>query len=140
MRARPKGQQFHSTDLEAYLTAFGDDLSPLPETVKCLDEIVTDFIIETCHSAAQCASYSHRAKIKVDDFKFALRKDPKKLGRVNELLGLEKEIKRNRKAFDVEDQIVAKEGKGALVKDIEEGRKKRKYNNNKADGSTKDGK
>lgn len=122
--------------------AFGDDLHPLPETVKVLDEIVTEyvlslsptatrplrrrspgpghastpltqdsFIIETCHAAALCAAYSHRAKIKVDDFKFALRKDPKKLGRVTELLALDKDIKKKRKAFEVEDEVVVREGK-----------------------------
>lgn len=69
------------------------------------------FIIETCHAAAQCAATSHRAKIKVDDFKFALRKDPKKLGRVTELLAMDKDIRKKRKAFDYEDEAVAKEGK-----------------------------
>ena len=112
-RARQKGQQFASADLEAYLAAFGDDFNPLPETVKTLDEIVTDYIIETCHSAAQCAAYSHRQKIKVDDFKFALRKDPKKLGRVTELLQMDKDIKRARKIAEVdEEQVMKGEGEG----------------------------
>ncbi|EON62884.1 hypothetical protein W97_02109 [Coniosporium apollinis CBS 100218] len=109
MRLRHKGQQFPTADLEAYLVAFGDDRNPLPETVKVLDEIVTDFIIETCHEAAQSAAYARRAKIKVDDFKFMLRKDPKKLGRVTELLNLDKELKKKRKAFDVEDDQLGKE-------------------------------
>jgi len=47
----------------------------------------------------------------VDDFKFALRKDPKKLGRVTELLALDKDIKKKRKAFEVEDEVVRGEGK-----------------------------
>lgn len=110
MRMRQKGQQFPTSDLEAYLVAFGDDRDPLPETVKVLDEIVTDFIIETCHEAAACASYSRRAKIKVDDFKFMLRRDPKKLGRVTDLLNLEKEFKAKRKAFDTDEGVLGKEG------------------------------
>lgn len=128
--------------VEAFLYAFGDDINPLPETVKVLDEIITEyvirpsapppppaqnwrgteltvttkflpslsFIIETCHEAAASASYSRRSKIKVDDFKFVLRRDPEKLGRVTELLTLDKEIKRKRKAFDVEEENVGKEG------------------------------
>jgi len=101
--ARHKGQQNFSADLKALLYAYGDDHEPLPETVKVLDEIVTDYIIETCHDAALSASYSRRAKIKVDDFKFALRKDPKKLGRVQELLSMDKVLKQARRQFDEKD-------------------------------------
>ncbi|KAK7542246.1 transcription initiation factor IID, 18kD subunit-domain-containing protein [Phyllosticta citribraziliensis] len=112
MRMRQKGQQFDTRDLEAYLVAFGDDRHPLPETVRVLDEIITDFVIETCHEAALCASYSRRAKIKVDDFKFILRKDPVKLGRVTELLNKDKEIRTQRKVFAVDDEQIGKdEGK-----------------------------
>lgn len=42
MRARAKGQQFSSVELMAYLRAFGDDWNPLDETIKLLDEIVTE--------------------------------------------------------------------------------------------------
>ncbi|KAH0288958.1 hypothetical protein KCU71_g15608, partial [Aureobasidium melanogenum] len=81
MRLRQKGQQFSNPELAGLLEAFGDT-QPLPATLTTLDEIITDFIIETCHSAAICASYSRRQKIKVDDFKWVLRRDAKKLGRV----------------------------------------------------------
>jgi transcription initiation factor TFIID subunit 13 len=37
----------------------------------------------------------------VDDFQFALRNDPKKLGRVQEMLEKEKGLKLARKAFDL---------------------------------------
>ncbi|OCK85377.1 TFIID-18kDa-domain-containing protein [Lepidopterella palustris CBS 459.81] len=145
MRLRQKGQQFPTTDLEAYLVAFGDDRDPLPETVKVLDEIVTDFIIETCHEAAACASYSRRAKIKVDDFKFMLRRDPIKLGRISELLSMDKDLKKKRKAFDTDEGTVARardrdkdkdggkdkegtaeEGEGSLAAGTEGGERKKK--------------
>lgn len=74
--------------------------------------LTPSFIIETCHSAALCAHISHRAKIKVDDFKFALRKDPKKLGRVTELLTMDKSIKNARKAFDDQEGVLGKEKAG----------------------------
>lgn len=95
------------------LLAYGDPSphpsfpsEPLPETVRVLDEIVTDFVLEMCHTAAQYASYSRRQKIKVDDFRFALRRDPNKLGRVQELLRMERELKEARKAFDQNDDQV----------------------------------
>jgi transcription initiation factor TFIID subunit 13 len=91
-RARPrtKGQLFHTSDLTDLLYAYGTACrtpttqAPLSSTIAVLDEILTDFIIETCHAAALSASYSRRQKIKVDDFKFVLRKDPALLGRVQE--------------------------------------------------------
>jgi transcription initiation factor TFIID subunit 13 len=96
--------------VRALLYAFGDEPDPLSETVRVLDEIVTDFIIETCHSAARSAAYSNRQKIKVEDFKFAIRNNEEMLGRVQELLGMDKELKEARKQFDVA------EGKQGLEK------------------------
>lgn len=118
------------------LLAYGDPAphpsfssEPLPETVRVLDEIVTDFILELCHGAAQVAHHARRQKIKVDDFRFALRRDPVKLGRVQELLRMERELKEARKAFDQNDDQVAKDaGKksaaaaaAAGVNELEEG-------------------
>lgn len=60
-----------------------------------------------CHDAARVAAHAKRNKIKVDDFKFTLRRDPKKLGRVEELLHMAKVITDARKQFD--DKIDAKE-------------------------------
>ena len=61
--------------------------------MRILDELATDFVIETCHKANQVANLSGRQKVKVDDFKFAIRKDEMMLGRVQELLSKEKDIK-----------------------------------------------
>lgn len=113
MRLRQKGQQFPTQDLEAFLLAFGDNDYPLPETVRILDEIVTDYIIETCHEAASVAHHARRAKIKLDDFKFMLRRDTGKLGRVSEMLETDKELKRKRKAFDTDEgAVMAEKGTG----------------------------
>lgn len=43
----------------------------------------------------------------MDDFRFALRRDANKLGRVQELLRMERELKEARKAFDQNDDQVA---------------------------------
>lgn len=99
------------------LYAFGDCPEPLPETVRVLDEIVTDFIIETCHAAARSAAASRRQKIKVEDFKWAMRSDEMMLGRIRELMGMDKELKEARKQFSTE------EGKVGL----ERGGRKRKF-------------
>ncbi|EER37626.1 conserved hypothetical protein [Histoplasma capsulatum H143] len=118
---RHQGQLNFGNELRHLLHAYGDPAphssypqEPLPETLRVLDEIVTDFIIETCHSAAQCATYSRRQKIKVDDFRFALRRDPVKLGRVQELFRIERELKEARRAFDQNDDQVGASGKKGL--------------------------
>jgi transcription initiation factor TFIID subunit 13 len=54
------------------------------------------------------ASYSRRQKIKVDDFKFVLRRDPPKLGRVIEYLNLDKKIKDQKRGFDADELEVTK--------------------------------
>ncbi|KAK6535107.1 Transcription initiation factor TFIID subunit 13 [Orbilia ellipsospora] len=98
---RPQRRQpFFSKDLKVIMYAFGDDVQPFAESVNTLDEIVTEYIIEMCHEAAKSASHARRNKIKVDDFKFALRRDSRKLGRVEELLAMTKVIQDARKQFD----------------------------------------
>lgn len=79
--------------VRTYLYAFGDVKDPLDETVRVLDELATDFVIETCHKANQVANLSGRQKVKVDDFKFAIRGDEAMLGRVQELLTMDRTLK-----------------------------------------------
>jgi transcription initiation factor TFIID subunit 13 len=142
--------------VESFLVAFGDEHNPLPETVKVLDEIITDYIIESCHEAASVAQHARRAKIKLDDFKFMLRRDTTKLGRVSEMLDKEKDLKRQRKAFDTDERDMAKDnekdnegdggkaretaksdaGKGGGTEDGERKKKKRKKNKGGDDAST----
>jgi hypothetical protein len=40
----PQTALFDTKAVEAFLIAFGDDEQPLPETVKVLDEIVTEYV------------------------------------------------------------------------------------------------
>ncbi|KAF8418547.1 transcription initiation factor IID, 18kD subunit-domain-containing protein [Tirmania nivea] len=62
------------------------------QSVELLDDLVTEYIVDMCYKAAKMATYVRRNKIKVDDFKFALRRDLKKLGKVKELLLMSKVI------------------------------------------------
>ncbi|KAL8941098.1 MAG: hypothetical protein Q9211_001963 [Gyalolechia sp. 1 TL-2023] len=94
------------------LYAHGDDPDPLPETVRVLDEIVTDIIIETCHAASRHATLNNRQKVKLEDFKFVVSKDERLLGRMIELIGMEKELKKARKVFDTDEGKVGLERGG----------------------------
>ncbi|KXL51310.1 hypothetical protein M433DRAFT_158446 [Acidomyces richmondensis BFW] len=95
-------QTLNPSDLSELLYAFGANPPYLPLTLTTLSEILTDFIIETCHAAALSASYSRRQKIKVDDFKWVLRNDGALLGRVLEQLWKERAMKEERKGVDLE--------------------------------------
>ncbi|KAM0715616.1 hypothetical protein Q7P37_009114 [Cladosporium fusiforme] len=128
-RVRQKGQVFSSDDRKkpnpninpshlssaltlqitvgSLLVAFGDNPPPLAKTITTLDEILTDFIIETCHYAAVSASYSRRMKIKADDFKFVLRRDEVLLGRVQEQLWRERKLKEDRKMVNTDEDVKA---------------------------------
>lgn len=57
------------------------------------------------------ARTANRAKIKVEDFKFAVRNDPKKLGRIEELLVLQKVIQDAKRLFDNAEGKPTKESK-----------------------------
>lgn len=62
---------------------------------------------------------TNKGKVKVDDFKFALRKDPKKLARVEELLFMAQDIARARgkgddlAAYAEEEPVNKKQKTGA---------------------------
>lgn len=96
-----KKQHLFIKDLKSLMYAFGDDKQPALDSVKILEDIVIDYINEMCLEAARVAGT--RNKLKVDDFKFILRNDPRKLGRVEELLTLQRIIADARKQFDDKD-------------------------------------
>jgi len=90
---------------------FGDEL-PAADTVGVMEELLIEHITDVVSlkstfsiatpltRSSQCLQAqrvsTNRGKIKVDDFKFALRKDPKKLARVDELLFMAEDIARAR--------------------------------------------
>jgi transcription initiation factor TFIID subunit 13 len=122
-RLRARGSQFDPRELSLWLYAFGDTRNPLPTTVSTLDSIITDYIIETCHEAAAHASHARRAKIKLDDFRWMLRRDAEKLGRVQYLISEEKAQKKTRRMFEDEPAEAVKDGPGRgrkRIVDVEE--------------------
>lgn len=154
-RQRGKGQVFNTGDLTDLLYAFGDhhrtraSPAPLASTIQCFDEILTDFVIEICHSAALSASYSRRQKIKVDDFKWVARKNEDMLGRAMEHLWRERVMKDDRRmpGFDEKGEGVEQleglaEAGGVKGRDMREGkrrRKKRKVRLDRAEDASKAG-
>lgn len=88
------------TLVKSLLYAYGDVPNPYPETIGVLEDILQEYITAICFEAHRVARAGNRQKLKVEDFKFALRHDAIKLGRVEELLSMQKEINEARKTFD----------------------------------------
>ncbi|GAA5921807.1 hypothetical protein JCM3775_001832 [Rhodotorula graminis] len=84
-------------DLGAMMYGFGDD-NPAPDTIALMEELVVEHISDLCQQAHMIST--NRGKVKVEDFRFALRRDPKKLARLDELLFMQEEITRARRGFD----------------------------------------
>ncbi|KAG9783088.1 hypothetical protein KCU88_g3197, partial [Aureobasidium melanogenum] len=126
---------------------------PFPETLRVLDEILTDFIIETCHNAVSVATYSGRTKLKLSDFEFVLRRDPVKLGRVQEMFKKKRDIDNKKKLFDTNEgregtklavgdlvnlgEVVGEEGTGK-GKGRGRGRRKKRDREDGAEGQSKE--
>ncbi|GFP54076.1 hypothetical protein ACSS6W_001732 [Trichoderma asperelloides] len=122
---------FSYAELAQLLYAHGDIKNPMPETVRVLDEILTDFMQSIAFEANRAANYSGRQKIKYEDFEFAFRKNPSFLGKVQEVFEKQKEIKKAREILrDGEDEIMkdAAEEEKKKEKDKEKEKEKPKAN------------
>jgi hypothetical protein len=76
--------------------------APFPETLRVLDEIVTDFIIEVCHEAVDHATYQGRHKVNPSDIQFVFRNNRAMLGRIRGMTLRSKENKKLRSAVDMD--------------------------------------
>ncbi|GAA6028375.1 hypothetical protein JCM8097_007001 [Rhodosporidiobolus ruineniae] len=114
---QPKGVQqrrvvkkgLFAKDLAPMMYGFGDD-NPAPDTINVMEELVIEHITDICTQAHQIST--NRGKVKVDDFRFALRRDPKKLARLDELLFMQEEIARARRGFEDPTMFAEEEGEG----------------------------
>lgn len=95
---------------------FGDDPQPFAESVELLEDLVLQYITDmVCISSEvkMCTLFwlfqtlqatdigsNKQGRIVVNDILYLLRHDPRKYARVKELLSMNEELKRARKAFD----------------------------------------
>lgn len=96
-----------------FLIAHGDSRQPLPETIRILDEILTEFIQGVSFEATRVAQLAGRQKVKYEDFQFAMRKNPVFLGKAAENKELREIIDKQRKVFNEDEMIKEDLGDGA---------------------------
>lgn len=103
MSKKLKRTNLFAKDVGSLLYAYGDVAQPLPETVQCLDELVSGYLVDVCSAAYRTAHGSRRSKLKLEDFKFAIRRDAIKLGRAEELIATNKLITEAKRQFNGTD-------------------------------------
>ncbi|EDO41071.1 predicted protein [Nematostella vectensis] len=89
---------FHK-ELRCMMYGFGDDQCPYTESVDLLEDLVVEYITEMTLKAMDVGK---KGKVHCEDIVFLIRKDPKKYARVKDLLTMNEELKKARKAFDAE--------------------------------------
>ena len=65
--------------------------------VRGLEDLVMEFITEMTH---KCMEIGRPGRVQVEDIIFLVRKQPRMYARVRELLTMNEELKKARKAFD----------------------------------------
>lgn len=93
------GSRLYSKELRCMMYGFGDDRNPYTESVDLLEDLVIKYITEMTRKAMEVG---RSGKITVDDIMYLVRRDPRKHARVKDLLLMNEELKKSRKAFDLE--------------------------------------
>ncbi|KAG5870503.1 hypothetical protein JTB14_006835 [Gonioctena quinquepunctata] len=90
-------KRLFSKELRCMMYGFGDDQNPYTESVDIIEDLVIEFITEMTHKGMEIG---RTGRVQVEDIVFLVRKDSRKYARVKDLLTMNEELKRARKAFD----------------------------------------
>ncbi|GAM21007.1 hypothetical protein SAMD00019534_041820 [Acytostelium subglobosum LB1] len=93
-----KRKRIFAREIKQMMYGFGDVREPLPDSVDLMEDIVTEYIQEMTSKAGQVSS--RRGRFQTEDLVFLVRKDAKKYHRVIELLRMNEELKKAKRAFD----------------------------------------
>ena len=94
-----KKKRLFTKEIRCMLFGFGDEQVPYTETVEMLDDLLIQFITDM---TVKAMNVGKKGRVHVEDIVYLIRKDPKKYARVKELLTMNEELKKARKAFDAE--------------------------------------
>ena len=94
-----KRKRLFTKEIRCMLYGFGDEQVPYTETVEMLDDLLIQYITDM---TVKVMNVGKKGRVSVEDIVYLIRKDPKKYARVKELLTMNEELKKARKAFDAE--------------------------------------
>jgi len=92
-----KKKHYFYKELRCMMYGFGDDKVPYTETVELLEEVVVEFVRRFI---IQSIEIGKTGKLQLEDIWYLIRRDPKKYAKVKDLLTMNEELRRARKAFD----------------------------------------
>lgn len=92
-----KRKRLFSKELRCMMYGFGDDQNPYTESVDLLEDLVIQFLADI---ALRAMDIGRSGRISVEDVVHIVRHDHRKYARVKDLLTMNEELKRARKAFD----------------------------------------
>lgn len=100
-----KKKRLFSKELRCMMYGFGDDQNPFTETVDMLEDLVIYFI---GYIALEALEIGRTGRVTVEDVMYLVRRDARKYSRVKDLLSMNEELKRARKAFDEVEYVQKK--------------------------------
>nr|CAG4635858.1 EOG090X0JQT [Artemia franciscana] len=92
-------RRWFSKELRCMMYGFGDDQNPYTESVDLLEDLVIEYVTDMTHKAMEIG---RQGRVQVEDLVFLVRKDARKYARIKDLLTMNEELKKARKAFDAE--------------------------------------
>lgn len=97
VQSSDKRKRIFSKELRCMAYGFGDDQNPYTESVDMLEDLVIQFIHEI---AVKAMDIGRPGRVAVEDVMHLVQRDPRKYARVKDLLLMNEELKKARKAFD----------------------------------------
>ncbi|XP_054165537.1 transcription initiation factor TFIID subunit 13-like [Oppia nitens] len=92
-----KRKRLFGKELRCMMYGFGDDHNPFTESVDMLEDLVIQFIGDI---SLKAQDVGRNGKISVEDVLHCMKRDERKYARVRDLLSMNEELKKARKAFD----------------------------------------
>ncbi|KAL8601846.1 Transcription initiation factor TFIID subunit 13 [Nucella lapillus] len=91
-----KRKTMFSKELRCMLYGFGDDHNPFTEFVDLLEDMVVNYIAEMTKEAMVLG---RPGRVEVENILYLIHREPTKYSRVKELLTMNEELRKARKAF-----------------------------------------
>ncbi|KAI9228534.1 MAG: transcription initiation factor IID, 18kD subunit-domain-containing protein [Piptocephalis tieghemiana] len=92
-------------ELLLMMYGFGDAPNPSLDSANLLEDMVSEYVVDLSLEMARCMdrSSTRSSAPGPTELRLALRNDPKKLARAEELLRLQEEINRTRKLYSTDE-------------------------------------
>lgn len=92
-----KRKRILTKELRCMMYGFGDDKVPYTETIELLEDLTIEYLKNVTQRAMEVGK---TGRVQLEDVWYLIRRDPRKYARVKDLLTMNEELRKARKAFD----------------------------------------